>query len=196
MLATSTGRQPAGAPLRLHGRPGAGIPIALSLSVGALAFRAADGGIDPAAFAEQASGIGALLLPEAQGFGIAPLHDGIVLIIATGLGPFAPPARWAASRSERRSGRPASPCFCCASASCWSPSWPVRPGRPILDPHAPRTPVERGVSGIAIAGQTARLTAGDTVPVPSGAAHSAVAIAAGALSDVLTPMREDVVAQA
>ncbi|MCF4129489.1 TRAP transporter large permease [Methylobacterium sp. SyP6R] len=34
---------------------------------------------------------GPLLLPVAQGFGIAPLHYGIVLIIAMGLGLFAPP---------------------------------------------------------------------------------------------------------
>jgi TRAP-type C4-dicarboxylate transport system permease large subunit len=34
---------------------------------------------------------GPLLLPVAAGFGIAPLHYGIVLIIAMGLGLFAPP---------------------------------------------------------------------------------------------------------
>ncbi|AWN49087.1 cupin domain-containing protein [Methylobacterium terrae] len=60
-------------------------------------------------------------------------------------------------------------------------------------PHVQCTLVERGVFDVTIAGETARLVAGDTFLVPSGAIHSAVAVEAGALTDVFTPMREEFV---
>ncbi|GJD51495.1 hypothetical protein OPKNFCMD_4250 [Methylobacterium crusticola] len=60
-------------------------------------------------------------------------------------------------------------------------------------PHVQCTLVESGVFDVTIAGETARLAAGDTFLVPSGAVHSALAVEAGALTDVFTPMREDFV---
>ncbi|MFD0463853.1 cupin domain-containing protein [Microvirga aerilata] len=55
--------------------------------------------------------------------------------------------------------------------------------------------VEQGVFDVTVAGRTERLKQGDSFLVPSGAVHGAVAIEAGVLLDVFTPMREDFVAQ-
>ena len=60
-------------------------------------------------------------------------------------------------------------------------------------PHVQCSLVERGAFDITIAGETRRLRAGDSFLVPSGALHGAVAIEAGMLVDVFTPMREDFV---
>jgi quercetin dioxygenase-like cupin family protein len=49
------------------------------------------------------------------------------------------------------------------------------------------------VFDVTIAGRTERLKQGDSFLVPSGAVHGAVAIEAGVLLDVFTPMREDFV---
>ena len=58
-------------------------------------------------------------------------------------------------------------------------------------PHIQCSLVESGVFDITIAGETKRLTAGDSFLVPSNARHGAVAVEAGVLVDVFTPMRED-----
>ncbi len=63
-------------------------------------------------------------------------------------------------------------------------------------PHIQCSLVEAGIFDITIAGRTERLKAGDSFLVPSDAIHGAVAIEAGILLDVFTPMREDFVAQA
>jgi quercetin dioxygenase-like cupin family protein len=60
-------------------------------------------------------------------------------------------------------------------------------------PHVQCSLVENGVFEITISGVTKRLAAGDSFLVPSGAVHGAVAIEAGVLVDVFTPMREDFV---
>ncbi len=59
--------------------------------------------------------------------------------------------------------------------------------------HVQCSVVESGVFDITIAGKTRRLRAGDSFLVPSNAVHGAVAIEAGVLVDVFTPMREDFV---
>jgi len=53
--------------------------------------------------------------------------------------------------------------------------------------------VESGVFEITIADETKRLYAGDSFLVPSNALHGAVALEAGVLVDVFTPMRDDFV---
>jgi quercetin dioxygenase-like cupin family protein len=60
-------------------------------------------------------------------------------------------------------------------------------------PHVQCSLVEQGAFDITIAGETRRLRAGDSFLVPSGALHGAVALEAGMLVDVFTPMREDFV---
>jgi quercetin dioxygenase-like cupin family protein len=67
-------------------------------------------------------------------------------------------------------------------------------GAPHSHPHVQCSLVERGAFDVTISGRTQRLTAGDSFLVPSGAIHGAVAIEAGVLVDVFTPMREDFVA--
>lgn len=66
-------------------------------------------------------------------------------------------------------------------------------GAPHSHPHVQCSIVESGAFDVTIAGRTQRLTAGDSFLVPSGAVHGAVAIEAGILVDVFTPMREDFV---
>jgi quercetin dioxygenase-like cupin family protein len=66
-------------------------------------------------------------------------------------------------------------------------------GAPHSHPHVQCSLVERGAFDVTISGRTQRLTAGDSFLVPSGAVHSAVAIEAGVLVDVFTPMRDDFV---
>jgi quercetin dioxygenase-like cupin family protein len=61
-------------------------------------------------------------------------------------------------------------------------------------PHIQCSLVEEGVFDITIAGRTERLKSGDSFLVPSNAVHGAVAVEAGVLLDVFTPMREDFVA--
>lgn len=58
-------------------------------------------------------------------------------------------------------------------------------------PHIQCSLVESGVFDITISGKTRRLRAGDSFLVPSNAVHDAVAIEAGVLLDVFTPMRDD-----
>ncbi len=60
-------------------------------------------------------------------------------------------------------------------------------------PHVQCSVVESGVFDITISGRTQRLKAGDGFLVPSDASHGAVAIEAGILLDVFTPMRQDFV---
>ena len=61
-------------------------------------------------------------------------------------------------------------------------------------PHVQCSLVESGVFDITIAGRTERLKAGDSFLAPSHEVHGAVAVEAGVLLDVFTPMREDFVA--
>jgi quercetin dioxygenase-like cupin family protein len=60
-------------------------------------------------------------------------------------------------------------------------------------PHTQCSLVEQGVFDITVDGRTERLEAGDSFLIPSNAIHGAVAIEAGILLDVFTPMREDFV---
>jgi quercetin dioxygenase-like cupin family protein len=60
-------------------------------------------------------------------------------------------------------------------------------------PHVQCSLVEEGVFDVTIAGRTERLRRGDSFLVPSNAVHGAVAVEAGVLLDVFTPMREDFV---
>jgi len=60
-------------------------------------------------------------------------------------------------------------------------------------PHVQCSLVECGVFEITIADETKRLYAGDSFLVPSNAVHGAVALEAGILVDVFTPMRDDFV---
>jgi quercetin dioxygenase-like cupin family protein len=62
-------------------------------------------------------------------------------------------------------------------------------------PHIQCSLVEEGLFDITIDGRTERLRQGDSFLVPSNAVHGAVAIEAGMLLDVFTPMRDDFVAQ-
>jgi quercetin dioxygenase-like cupin family protein len=66
-------------------------------------------------------------------------------------------------------------------------------GTPHSHPHIQCSLVEAGVFDITIAGRTERLKQGDSFLVPPDAVHGAVAIEAGVLLDVFTPMREDFV---
>lgn len=66
-------------------------------------------------------------------------------------------------------------------------------GAPHSHPHVQCSLVEDGVFDITIAGRTERLTRGDSFLVPADAIHGAVAIEAGILLDVFTPMRDDFV---
>jgi quercetin dioxygenase-like cupin family protein len=61
-------------------------------------------------------------------------------------------------------------------------------------PHVQCSLVESGCFDITISGRTERLGAGDSFLVPPDAVHGAVAVEAGVLLDVFTPMREDFVA--
>ncbi|MGL4975820.1 MAG: cupin domain-containing protein [Bosea sp. (in: a-proteobacteria)] len=58
-------------------------------------------------------------------------------------------------------------------------------------PHLQCTLIESGVFDVTIGGKTQRLSAGDTVFVPTNLRHGVVAIEAGRLLDSFTPMRED-----
>jgi quercetin dioxygenase-like cupin family protein len=60
-------------------------------------------------------------------------------------------------------------------------------------PHVQCSLVEEGVFDITIAGHTERLKQGDSFLVPSNAVHGAVAVEAGILVDVFTPMRDEFV---
>ena len=60
-------------------------------------------------------------------------------------------------------------------------------------PHIQCSLVEEGVFDVTIAGHTERLRRGDSFLVPSDAVHGAVAVEAGILLDVFTPMRDDFV---
>jgi quercetin dioxygenase-like cupin family protein len=64
-------------------------------------------------------------------------------------------------------------------------------GAPHSHPHIQCSLIESGEFEITIAGETRRLTAGDSFIVPSGAVHGAVAVTAGTLVDVFSPVRED-----
>jgi quercetin dioxygenase-like cupin family protein len=66
-------------------------------------------------------------------------------------------------------------------------------GTPHSHPHIQCSLVETGVFDVTIAGRTERLKQGDSFLVPPNAVHGAVAIEAGVLLDVFTPMREDFV---
>ncbi|WP_052003356.1 cupin domain-containing protein [Microvirga sp. BSC39] len=61
-------------------------------------------------------------------------------------------------------------------------------------PHVQCSLVEQGVFDVTIDGRTERLRPGDSFLVPPNAVHGAVAIEAGVLLDVFTPMRDDFVA--
>ena len=61
-------------------------------------------------------------------------------------------------------------------------------------PHVQCSLVEQGVFDITIDGRTERLRPGDSFLVPPNALHGAVALEAGVLLDVFTPMRDDFVA--
>lgn len=58
-------------------------------------------------------------------------------------------------------------------------------------PHHQCAVVEAGVFDVTIEGRTERLAAGDGYMVPSNAVHGVVAVEAGRLLDVFTPIRED-----
>jgi quercetin dioxygenase-like cupin family protein len=60
-------------------------------------------------------------------------------------------------------------------------------------PHKQISVVESGVFDVTIAGVTTRLRAGDSYLVAPNLRHGAVAIEAGVLVDVFSPMREDFV---
>ncbi len=60
-------------------------------------------------------------------------------------------------------------------------------------PHVQCSLVEDGVFDITIDGRTERLWQGDSFLVPPNAIHGAVAVEAGVLLDVFTPMRDDFV---
>lgn len=60
-------------------------------------------------------------------------------------------------------------------------------------PHIQCSLVEEGVFDITISGRTERLQRGDSFLVPTNAVHGAVAVEAGVLLDVFTPMRDDFV---
>lgn len=64
-------------------------------------------------------------------------------------------------------------------------------GTPHSHPHIQCSLVESGVFDVTISGRTQRLKAGDSFLVPPDAVHGAVAIEAGDLIDVFTPMRAD-----
>lgn len=61
-------------------------------------------------------------------------------------------------------------------------------------PHIQCSLVESGVFKITIGGRSQRLVAGDSFLVPPDVVHGAVAVEAGTLVDVFTPMRADFVA--
>lgn len=60
-------------------------------------------------------------------------------------------------------------------------------------PHIQCSLVESGLFDITISGRTERLGPGDSFLVPPDAVHGAVALEAGILVDVFTPMRADFV---
>ncbi|EIM28107.1 cupin domain-containing protein [Microvirga lotononidis] len=66
-------------------------------------------------------------------------------------------------------------------------------GTPHSHPHIQCSLVEAGTFDVTIAGRTERLKQGDSFLVPPHAVHGAVAVEAGVLLDVFTPMREDFV---
>ncbi len=59
--------------------------------------------------------------------------------------------------------------------------------------HTQMSYVESGRFAITIAGETRELKAGDVYHLPPAVPHGAVALEAGILVDVFTPMREDFV---
>lgn len=58
-------------------------------------------------------------------------------------------------------------------------------------PHRQASYVESGVFDVTIAGETRRLTAGDSFFVPADLVHGVTALEAGQLVDSFTPMREE-----
>ncbi len=58
-------------------------------------------------------------------------------------------------------------------------------------PHKQCSVVESGVFDVTIAGETRRLRAGDSYLVAPSLLHGAVAIEAGLLVDVFSPLRDD-----
>jgi quercetin dioxygenase-like cupin family protein len=60
-------------------------------------------------------------------------------------------------------------------------------------PHTQVSVVESGIFDVTIAGKTERLRPGDSYLVAPNLRHGAVAVEAGVLVDVFTPMREDFV---
>ena len=60
-------------------------------------------------------------------------------------------------------------------------------------PHIQCSVIESGVFDVTIAGQTKRLSAGDSYLVAPNLVHGAVAIEPGVIVDTFTPMRQDLV---
>lgn len=58
-------------------------------------------------------------------------------------------------------------------------------------PHRQCSVVESGVFDVTIAGETRRLSAGDSYLVEPNLLHGAVAVEAGVLVDVFSPLRDD-----
>jgi quercetin dioxygenase-like cupin family protein len=58
-------------------------------------------------------------------------------------------------------------------------------------PHKQVSVIESGVFDLTIAGKTKRLKAGDSYLVAPDLLHSAVAVEAGVIVDVFSPLRED-----
>lgn len=58
-------------------------------------------------------------------------------------------------------------------------------------PHEQITYCAAGVFDFTVGERTERLNQGDTVYIPSGAAHSTVCLQTGVLVDVFSPQRED-----
>ena len=67
-------------------------------------------------------------------------------------------------------------------------------GEPHSHPHVQCSVVESGAFDITIDGRTERLRAGDSFLVPSDVLHGALAVEAGVLVDVFTPLRKDFLA--
>ncbi|KIL39078.1 cupin [Gordoniibacillus kamchatkensis] len=58
-------------------------------------------------------------------------------------------------------------------------------------PHEQLTYVVRGEFDFTIGGEVRRVREGDSVYIPGGAKHGVKALAAGALFDTFTPLRDD-----
>ena len=67
-------------------------------------------------------------------------------------------------------------------------------GAPHSHPHVQCAYVEAGTFDLTVDGRTERLSAGDSFIIPTGAVHGVVAVTAGTLIDVFTPMRQDFLA--